>query len=174
MSLSSKERLKELSINDSVKNYIIQNVLVFKKQIMMGQLNMNFVFSGESQEDKSMVGRLLAEFLFEEKILPTSTYIEVNKGDLVQRYIGQSAGLVNEAFKRAKGGVLCFNNIGDILSGSEDDKYGREALSAILQLKEKYRGELCLIFSDTKEGIEKFFSINQGFSSHLPNPISFD
>lgn len=174
--MSAKEELNELNIDRNIKARLLMSVQIFKKHKMVGQdLNMNFVFVGDSQYERSTVGRLMAGMLYEEGVLPTDTYIEVNKGDLVQRYIGQAAGMVNEAFKRAEGGVLCFNDVGNIVVlNNEDDKYGIEALSALLTLKEKYRGKLCLILSDTRDGMKKFFGLDQSFSSHFPTPIDFD
>ena len=67
-------------------------------------LNMEFV--GNPGTAKTTVARIVAGLLKEIGIITTGEFIEVGRADLVAKYVGQTAPMIQNVFQRAKGGVL--------------------------------------------------------------------
>ena len=135
--------------------------------------SMHMVFSGSPGTAKTTVARLFARILKENEILSTGVMVEVGRSDLVGKYVGWTANIVKEKFRKARGGVLFIDeaySLVDDRSGS----FGDEAINTIVQEMENHRDDVVVIFAGYADKMEGFLNKNPGLRSriawHVPFP----
>lgn len=72
----------------------------------------------------------MTEIMKENDILKTGAFIEVGRANLVGKYVGWTAQIVRDAFKRAAGGVLFIDEAYSLLDDSHS--FGDEAINTIV------------------------------------------
>ena len=100
------------------------------------------------------MARLLSQVLKEEEVLKYGHIVECGRQDLVGKYVGWTAQIVESKFQAARGGILF---IDEAYSLVEDNRtYGAEAINTIVQEMENYRDEVIVNFcriSGEDEGV---------------------
>lgn len=133
--------------------------------------SMHMLFSGNPGSAKTTVARLLAQILKEEGVLSNGHLVECGRQDLVGKYVGWTAKIVEEKFKAARGGILF---IDEAYSLVEDGKtYGAEAINTIVQQMENYREEVIVIFAGYPEKMSEFLEQNEGLASRIAFHLKF-
>lgn len=160
---------------------VIQQALDFNKVSKLyseaGIPNINvarhMVFTGNPGTAKTTVARLFAQILKDNGILSAGKLIEVGRQDLVGKYVGWTAPLVEQAFNKAKGSVLF---IDEAYSLCEDrgGMYGDEAINTIVQLMENRRDDTIVILAGYPDKMEDLLSKNPGLRSRIAFHINFD
>lgn len=130
-------------------------------------------FEGNPGTGKTTVARLVGKIMFEEGILPTAKYVEVDRTQLVAGYVGQTAKQTRRVLEEATGGMLFIDEAYDLVHGN-DDTFGREALDTIMKYMEDHREELMIIFAGYTEDMQKLLQQNPGMSSRVPNVFTFE
>jgi ATP-dependent 26S proteasome regulatory subunit len=97
---------------------------------------------------------LLAKILKEEEAISSGKFVECGRQDLVGRYVGWTANIVEEKFKEARGGVLFIDEAYSLVDDS--NTYGAEAINTITQLMENYRDEVIVIFAGYPDKMQEF------------------
>ena len=129
-------------------------------------------FTGNPGSAKTTVARLFADILSKEGILETGRFIECGRGDLVGKYVGWTANIVQKKFRQAKGGVLFIDEayaLVEHLSGS----YGDEAISTIVQEMENHRDDVIVIFAGYTDKMKSFLDRNEGLLSRIAFHLNF-
>lgn len=72
------------------------------------QSSMHMLFSGNPGTAKTTVARLLSQVLKEEEVLKYGHIVECGRQDLVGKYVGWTAQIVESKFQAARGG-LCLS-----------------------------------------------------------------
>lgn len=134
-------------------------------------LNMEFV--GNPGTAKTTVARIVAGVLKEIGIITTGEFIEVGRADLVAQYVGQTAPIVQNVFKSAKGGVLFIDEAYSLLE-EERGRFGDEAINVIVQEMENNRKDTVVIFAGYPKEMKEFFLRNPGLRSRVPFTVKFD
>nr|WP_314758418.1 DNA-directed RNA polymerase subunit alpha C-terminal domain-containing protein [uncultured Lachnoanaerobaculum sp.] len=134
-------------------------------------LNMEFV--GNPGTAKTTVARIVAGLLKEIGIIKTGEFIEVGRADLVAKYVGQTAPMVQNVFQRAKGGVLFIDEAYSLLEERRGE-FGDEAINMIVQEMENNRKDTIVIFAGYPDEMEKFFLRNPGLRSRVPFRVNFE
>lgn len=134
---------------------------------------MHMVFTGNPGTAKTTVARLFAQILKDNDVITEGKLVEVGRADLVGKYVGHTAPLVQKAFNDAEGGVLFIDEAYSLL----DDKqgmYGDEAINTIVQEMENRRDKLIVIFAGYKNEMERFLDRNPGLRSRVAFTVPFE
>ncbi|MCL1952524.1 MAG: AAA family ATPase, partial [Oscillospiraceae bacterium] len=134
---------------------------------------MHMAFTGSPGTAKTTAARLFARIMKENGLLAVGDLIEVGRGDLVGKYLGWTAQIVQRKFKQAKGSVLFIDEAYSLV----DDKaglYGDEAINTIVQEMENHREDVAVIFAGYSDKMEEFLRRNPGLRSRVAFHVPFD
>lgn len=174
------EELQNMIGLNNVKTIIDEALNYYKAQKLFGDKGlqeehpaMHMVFTGSPGTAKTTVARLFAQIMKDNGVLSEGTLHEVGRADLVGKYVGWTAQIVKEKFKKAKGGVLFIDEAYSLV----DDKsgmYGDEAINTIVQEMENHREDMVVIFAGYPKEMEEFLSRNPGLRSRIAYHVPFD
>lgn len=180
LGLSAMERLNQLIGLNTVKKDVEELINFAKIQKMREENNLpklalsnHLVFSGNPGTGKTTVARILAEIYRDIGILSKGHLVEVDRGDLVAGYIGQTAIKTKEKLDEAMGGVLFIDEAYTLAKDSGND-YGQEAIDTILKRMEDCRDDLIVIVAGYEEPIETFIESNPGLRSRFNKYVHFE
>jgi AAA+ superfamily predicted ATPase len=134
--------------------------------------SLHMAFTGNPGTAKTTVARLTAQIFHDNGLLPKGDLIEVGREDLVGKYVGWTAGIVDEKFARAKGSMLFIDEAYSLLDG-EQENYGIEAVNAIVQHMENDRSDTVVVFAGYSEPMERFIRSNAGLRSRVAFHVDF-
>lgn len=135
-------------------------------------ISMHMLFMGNPGTGKTMIARLLAQYLKGIGLLEEGQLIEVTRADLVAQYVGQTAPLTRSVIDKAKGGVLFIDEAYSLYRG-EQDSFGLEAIDTLVKAMEDIRGNLVVILAGYEKEMSEFLTANSGLASRFPNQIHF-
>lgn len=135
-------------------------------------LREHFMFLGNPGTGKTTMARLFADALTSMGVLPVGQLVEVARKDLVGKYVGHTAPLVEDAFNRAEGGVLFIDEAYD-LKNDDQDSFGQEAINTLIKLAEDRRGRVVVILAGYTKEMGEFCDANSGIRSRFSNAINF-
>ena len=145
---TARKELDEMIGLDAVKKVIHKAIANYKlhklyteKGISKENASLHMVFTGNPGTAKTTVARLFAEILKDEKVLPTGSFVEAGRADLVGSCVGSTAPLVKQKFKEAQGGVLFMDEAYALCDGYSNG-YGDEAIHTIVQEMENHREDV--------------------------------
>ena len=169
------QKMVGLSDVKKVTDEILAAAKMQKMRKQMGlpgvQTSMHMLFSGNPGTAKTTVARLMAQVLKEEEVLKYGHIVECGRQDLVGKYVGWTAQIVESKFQAARGGILF---IDEAYSLVEDNRtYGAEAINTIVQEMENYRNEVIVIFAGYPEKMQEFLEQNEGLASRIAFHLNF-
>jgi SpoVK/Ycf46/Vps4 family AAA+-type ATPase len=166
----------------SVKNQIRQitaSVEAARRRVMAGydaeKPMQHFVFLGPPGTGKTSVARVVAKIFYAFGLLDTPVVVEAQRADLVGEYLGATAIKTNELVNRALGGVLFIDEAYSLVNDSEGqgDRFGHEAIQALLKRAEDDRTELIIILAGYEKQMEGFLASNPGLNSRFGLRVKF-
>ena len=134
--------------------------------------SMHMIFTGNPGTGKTTVARLTGQYLKAIGALSGGQLIEVSRADLVGRYVGHTAPLVNTVLRSALGGVLFIDEAYSLCRG-DDDSFGLEAVDTLVKGMEDHRQELIVILAGYTKEMDEFLRSNSGLASRFPHRIEF-
>lgn len=164
------ERVK--AVADQILDYAKAQRLFAAQGMPCAMPALHMAFTGNPGSAKTTVAQLLAEILVENKVLPYGRLHEVGRADLVGKYVGWTAKLVQEVFQKAKGSVLFIDEAYSLVDGR--GLYGDEAINTIVQEMENARGSTVVIFAGYPDKMEQFLEQNPGLRSRIAFHVPFD
>ncbi len=143
--------------------------------LAVGNLSHHLVFAGAPGTGKTTVARIYGRLLSAMKVLPTDTFVEVARQDLVAGYLGQTAAKTTEVFRSALGGVLFIDEAYALARtiGSGRD-FGQEAIDTLVKLMEDHRDQIVVIAAGYTADMAEFLKANAGLASRFARVVEFE
>lgn len=168
------------SIKEAIRRLAVQAVFI-KQRLQLGigssePTPLNIVLTGNPGTGKTSVARKMGEILKAIGILPTDNVIEVDRNQMVGKYMGETPKLVNALCNRAMGGILFIDEAYTLYDadGGGGDKYGKEAVEALMKRMEDDKGKFVVIAAGYRKEMTTFMQVNPGLESRFTHRLHIE
>lgn len=158
-------------INQALNYYKAQKIFA-DKGMKTDRPAMHMIFSGNPGTAKTSVARLFARIMKENNLLSKGNLIEVGRGDLIGKYVGWTAPIIQKKFKEAQGSMLFIDEAYSLVD-DRDGSFGDEAINTIVQEMENHREDVVVIFAGYPDKMEGFLQKNPGLKSRIAFHVPF-
>lgn len=168
------------SIKESIRRLAMQ-VIFMQQRLSLGigksePMALNIILTGNPGTGKTSVARKMGEVFKAIGLLPTDKVVEADRNQMVGKYMGETPKLVNALCDQAMGGILFIDEAYTLYDadGSGGDKYGKEAVEALMKRMEDDRGKLVVIAAGYRKEMEDFMQVNPGLESRFTHKLNIE
>ncbi len=178
------EKLDSLTGLEKVKTEVHKIVQLVKyeknrEQVLGIEKNIekayHFLFLGNPGTGKTTVARLIGDIFYYLGILEQGHLIEVDRSDIVGKYVGETAKLTKKAIDKSMGGILFIDEAYTLAKGGKDSNdYGKEAIEILLKAMEDNRGKFTVILAGYTNEMRNLMKLNPGLESRINLKVNFE
>jgi len=133
----------------------------------------HMVFLGNPGTGKTMLARIMGNILQKSGILSSGHVVEVQRGDLVAGFVGQTALKTRKKIKEAEGGVLFVDEAYRLFSAnSNNNDYGMEAVDEIMSVLDE-QADIVIILAGYPDHMRDLLDANPGLCRRFPHVFRF-
>jgi len=125
------------------------------------------MFKGNPGVGKTTIARLITGLLYKIDVIPTETFVEVQRDQLVGDHIGATEKATEEAIAKACGGVLFVDEAYRLNS----DVFGVEAINCLMKAM-TVKGRVIILAGYPKQ-MDEFMSVNPGIKRRVTYEFTF-
>jgi len=133
---------------------------------------MHMVFTGDPGTGKTTVAKQFGPLYKALGLIPKGQFHEVKSSDLIGTHLGETQTKTQEAFDKARGGVLFIDEAYSLVHGDQD-MYGHQAIDVLVAEMDKHRDDTVVILAGYPNEMKKLLATNPGLPSRLPTTIHF-
>ncbi|WP_241473920.1 type VII secretion AAA-ATPase EccA [Mycolicibacterium neoaurum] len=137
--------------------------------------SLHLVLKGPPGTGKTTIARVIAKLLCAADVLPSDTFVETGRADLVDFKIGGSEAKVRQIIDRiidSGGGVLFIDEAYALTdSGSEND-FGPLVIAELIRAMTNHNDKLMVIAAGYADKMQEFLDSNEGLRSRFTRAIT--
>lgn len=142
------------------------------------QPSLHLALLGNPGTAKTTVARLMANILHASGILPTNTFIELDRSGIVGKYLGSTEQFAKHLWKRLdKGGTLFIDEAYalavDYEAGGSKD-FGKVFIDLLVKFMEDKRDKVVVIVAGYEREMKRFLNSNPGLPSRVTQHLHFE
>ncbi|GER29625.1 AAA-type ATPase family protein [Striga asiatica] len=165
------------SLKSQLRRWAKQMLIDEKRRSLSIQIGQrkppHMAFLGNPGTGKTTIARLIGKLLHMVGSIPSNKVVEVQRTDLVAKYIGQTGAQTRAKIKEAEGGILFVDEAYRLMPTKlQTNDYGKEALEEMMSHMDK--GNIVVIFAGYREEMQRVISANPGFRRRVTKFFYFD
>lgn len=137
--------------------------------------SLHLVLKGPPGTGKTTVARVIAKLLCAADVLPSDTFVETSRSDLVDKWIGGSEAKVKAVIDRIiadGGGVLFIDEAYALTDSGSDNDFGPLVIAELLRAMVNHADKLMVIAAGYADKMQEFLDSNEGLRSRFTRAIT--
>ena len=135
----------------------------------------HLILKGPPGTGKTTIARVIAKLLCAADVLPSDTFVEASRSDLVDRVIGGSEAKIKAIIDRIiddGGGVLFIDEAYALTESDSERDYGRVVIAELLRAMVNHADKLMVIVAGYADKMQEFADSNEGLRSRFTRSIT--
>lgn len=137
--------------------------------------SLHLILKGPPGTGKTTIARVIAKLLCAADVLPSDTFVESSRADLVDRVIGGSEAKIKEIIDRiidSGGGVLFIDEAYALTDSGSDNDFGPLVIAELLRAMVNHSDKLMVIAAGYADKMQEFVDSNEGLRSRFTRGIT--
>lgn len=156
---------------ESTKKTILDMIMHFAQgRHKKNEDYLHMVVCGPPGCGKTSFCRILGKILSGLGVLSKNTFTNVNRTDLVAKYLGQTSHRTKSILEKCKGGVMFIDEAYQLAPRDNDrDSFSKESIDFLNQFLSEHKDDLACIIAGYEDELERtIFSMNDGLKRRFP------
>lgn len=167
--IDSLVELNEMVGMKTVKNQIVNQILLFNQKMNDKGMFLHTVLTGFPGTGKTTLCHILAKIYKNMGFLDTDKVTIADRSQLIGQWLGETTIKTKKVLEEAKGGILLIDEAYSLGNSEGRDSFAKECIDCINQYLSDHVDEFVCIIAGYKNDLEScFFSQNRGLERRFP------